>query len=141
VCEDGGPGSTYDWCQIGTDCADCAIRKYHSCAIGCFSHLLSDGVCDVACNVFDCNHNDCSFEEVIGRCRQLLSPALRESPRKDLPMELAIRLKPMTFVSDADTSETYVEVHSTTWLQWEDARLFQSVANPCIGVSECRVMM
>lgn len=25
-CDDGGPGAQYDYCELGTDCADCGVR-------------------------------------------------------------------------------------------------------------------
>ena len=30
-CDDGGPGSEYDWCALGTDCSDCGTRHMNFC--------------------------------------------------------------------------------------------------------------
>ena len=48
-CDDGGSGSSYEYCSIGTDCADCGVRSIsstsalpESCAFGSGVSMLGD---------------------------------------------------------------------------------------------------
>jgi hypothetical protein len=44
-CDDGGPGSEYSYCDIGTDCTDCGTRNGESLCYDTCAHS-SDGECD-----------------------------------------------------------------------------------------------
>jgi hypothetical protein len=53
VCDDGGTGSTWDDCDLGTDCDDCGPREspgFYDCDMDCVSSEYAswqgDGICD-----------------------------------------------------------------------------------------------
>lgn len=46
-CDDGGPGSLYDVCAYGTDCADCGARAAGSCS--CSGRECGDDGCGGSC--------------------------------------------------------------------------------------------
>jgi hypothetical protein len=96
-CDDGGPGSEFSDCAIGTDCLDCGRRggAEHSLCTSCplecnalgasvdppvytawcseaqWNTGGSNGVCDLNCNKPECNHDgvDCSLDEALAVCR------------------------------------------------------------------------
>lgn len=43
-CDDGGAGSVFSDCALGTDCADCGSREFTSCSNAC--GWANDGICD-----------------------------------------------------------------------------------------------
>jgi hypothetical protein len=55
-CDDGGPGSEYNYCNLGTDCIDCGPRMI-LCANTCVDS--SDGDCDDGGSGSEYNY--CSF--------------------------------------------------------------------------------
>jgi hypothetical protein len=44
TCDDGGTGSSWDVCFLGTDCADCGVRDVSVCSDTCRD--AGDGICD-----------------------------------------------------------------------------------------------
>lgn len=47
-CDDGGPGSLYDYCDLGTDCGDCGPRDPHAEPIQPLEVLFCDDTCPYA---------------------------------------------------------------------------------------------
>jgi hypothetical protein len=60
-CDDGGPGSLYDICGLGTDCADCGTRICNNSCVSSNDNECDDGgpgsVYDICEFGSDCN--DC----------------------------------------------------------------------------------
>lgn len=76
-CDDGGPGSLYDVCALGTDCSDCGPRVCgHSCPFD------GDGECDDGGPGSDTNvcdfGSDCS--DCGPRSRHYLAPIRHHAP-------------------------------------------------------------
>ena len=58
-CDDGGPGATYDICDLGTDCADCGVRYTSSSSGGTSSTSSSGGSSSGQLMVWNSNPSPC----------------------------------------------------------------------------------
>ena len=81
-------------CPTGTDCYDCGEEPRSACEVGkdygcseqcravafrnakkgqpfCHRDILGDGVCDIACNIWECGHDaeDCDEETIRATCK------------------------------------------------------------------------
>ena len=147
VCDDGGPGSMYMFCEPATDCTDCGIRTNTGCSVGCFDYMWNDRTCDEGCNTFSCGHNDCTELQIIDHCLQDVAPVMRErevaarlgaaaaaTSTELQPVAAQVTLEPLSVQIDPDTRETFVDVTINMRLEWDDWRLFSDEMNPCCGV-------
>jgi len=77
-CDDGGPGSDFDLCDLGTDCDDCGPRGGGGGIIDppeptlrpCFYTYRSRFACPGLPNSFDGPEERCSMVESLEECRE-----------------------------------------------------------------------
>ena len=155
VCDDGGPGSEHNACALGTDCADCGVRLFDSCAVGCVADTLADEppmrenrICDDACNRVRCNYdnNACNIREVISTCVPLISTSLSSPPRTTTADEWShndmgtrrlssfsaeVHISSVDINVDAVTGTTVVVADVVVESSWIDARIVDPDANAC----------
>jgi hypothetical protein len=60
-CDDGGPGSDFDLCDLGTDCGDCGLRSVTDDEVIC-----DDGLDNDRDSLIDCEDIDCRFDVEAG---------------------------------------------------------------------------
>ena len=105
----------------------------------------NDGVCDVACNNLDCQHNDCTSQQIITKCiedQELSGIGYSSRPVSELggvdegsldatelvPMNLQLDLSPARLEIRMEINEMVLSQELFFVLQWQDPRLKES---PC----------
>ena len=136
-CDDPGGGSKDDpLCSLGTDCEDCSVRPFctscpESCiqynlgltdpTQACMEYMWSDEVCDDACNVMECFHNDCSNRQAVTACidkhdrigLDMTTVSAWVSGSQALPMVLELELPTFAPVLNEHTNRMQVAMEIT----------------------------
>ena len=152
TCDDGGSGSTYGDCPLGSDCADCGTRSGSggalctSCPLACNqlgaasressawcteSMWGSNNLCDFNCNNWQCAHDgkECSISEIRTKCvppMNAQSGFLTAKPTNAFatPLEFnIIEMDKFAVALDDTTSQWSMDIAMKISLRWSDFRL------------------
>jgi hypothetical protein len=136
-CDDGGPGAETNICAPGQDCEDCGMRYFDSCGIGCHTQWLSNNVCDDACNLYSCSHDNgqCTLQQVTSKCLNDLQTngrgLLASTPPSGELFKAEVGVVRIRVVSDQVTGATHVVANLRIRSHWNDSRLYDPSSNPC----------
>ena len=114
-------------------------------------HMIGDGNCDPACNVFDCAHDaaDCTRDQIKQHCLNKLSDALVSPPLSEAlhlnttrpQVWMQVSLDPLVVVVNDDTKQTHIDVEASRRMLWQDKRLFDPMQNPCVALMSGLITM